>query len=429
MVLEGIAQRRNGSYCLLFYGVIYFLCKVKHSEMMYMDRVILHCDLNNFYASVECLYNPDLKSVPMAVGGSKENRHGIILAKNNIAKAAGVKTAETIWQAKRKCPDLVIVPPRHSLYREISGRVREIYKKYTNQIEAFGIDENWLDVTGSTRLFGTGEEIAYEIKERIKNEIGITASVGVSFNKIFAKLGSDMKKPDAVTVISKENFKEKVWKLPVENLLYVGKVGASQLNKIGIYTIGELANTSADLLSKCFGKWGQEIWIYANGLDDSPVAFMDDEEPLKSISNSITTAKDLSNNYEVKLILYQLAESVGYRLRKHGLKGKTIQITIKDSKFKTIDRQITLSEYTDVTADIAKYAYELFLKSWDWNKNIRLLGIRVTNFLRDDECEQITFFNDEHREKQQKLDQCLDKIRDKYGQKSVQRALLINDKN
>lgn len=392
-----------------------------------MERIILHCDLNNFYASVECLYNPTLKSVPMAVGGNEESRHGIILAKNSLAKAAGVKTAETIWQAKRKCPNLVIVPPRHSLYHEISEQVREIYKRYTDRIEAFGIDENWLDVTGSTLLFGTGEKIAYEIKERIKNEIGITASVGVSFNKIFAKLGSDMKKPDAVTVITKENFKEKVWSLSVENLLYIGKASVEQLNKIGIFTIGELAAAPASVLYSHFGKWGQDMWYYANGLDNSPVASIEDKEQLKSVGNSITTAQDLANNEDVKIVLYELAESVGWRLRQHGLKGKTIQITIKDSTLKSIERQVTLSDYTDVTAEIAHWAYKIFLKEWNWNKKVRLLGIRVTNFAGD-ECEQLTLFQDKKHDKQRKLDKCLDNIRSKYGEDAVQRALFINHK-
>ena len=236
-----------------------------------MDRVILHCDMNSFYASVECLYNPSIRNKPVAVGGSVEKRNGIILAKNDVAKRFGVKTGDALWQARQKCPNLVIVPPDFKKYIKLSRLAVEIYNSYTNLVEGFGLDECWLDVTGSTHLFGSGEEIAEAIRQRVKTELGITCSIGVSFNKIFAKLGSDMKKPDAITVITKDNYKSTVWPLPVEDLLFVGRATKQKLNRYGIKTIGDLACSNLSFLETLLGKWGSYLWGYANGLDASTV--------------------------------------------------------------------------------------------------------------------------------------------------------------
>ncbi|MCC8169630.1 MAG: DNA polymerase IV [Oscillospiraceae bacterium] len=236
-----------------------------------MDRTILHCDCNGFFASVECALNPKLKNVPMAVGGDPESRHGIILGKNELAKPFNIMTAETIWQAKQKCPELVIVPPHHDVYRRYSKRINDIYKQYTDLVEPFGIDESWLDVTGSRRLFGDGKTIADELRARIKEEIGLTSSECVSFNKVFAKLGSDYKKPDATTVFSRENWRELIFPLPAKDLLYVGKTTAGALSLMGINTIGELAAADKSSLEKRLGKAGTMLYTYANGLDDSPV--------------------------------------------------------------------------------------------------------------------------------------------------------------
>ena len=253
-----------------------------------MQRVILHCDMNNFYASVECMLNPELKNKPVAVCGSVEERHGIVLAKNYAAKAFGVSTGEAIWQAKQKCQDLVIVEPHYEQYMKFSKLAREIYGRYTDQIEPYGMDECWLDVTGSGCM-GTGFEIADEIRRTVKFELGLTISAGVSFNKIFAKLGSDMKKPDAITCIEADSFREKIWCLPASDLLGVGRATEKVLSGYGIHTIGELAATSDDFLKCRLGKNGLAIKKYANGLDDSPVMLSDYVSPVKSIGHGITT--------------------------------------------------------------------------------------------------------------------------------------------
>lgn len=397
-------------------------------EAVIMDRVILHSDLNNFYASVECLYNPQLRDKPVAVAGAQASRHGIILAKNYIAKAAGVKTGEAIWEAKSKCPGLVIVSPNYYLYLTFSRKARAIYERYTNQVEPYGIDESWLDVTGSTLLFGSGEKIAHEIKDAIKDELGITASVGVSYNKIFAKLASDMQKPDAVTVVTGDDYRDKVWKLPVEDLLYVGPATQKKLNRVAIRTIGDLANAQPLFLKKYLGVWGQYLYAFANGYDDAPVHAAGFDSIIKSIGNSMTTPRDLRTNEDVKVLIYALADSVGERLRKHNLKGSTIQISIKDNELKFMEKQAPLLRPTYTTVDIAQKAYEIFLKGWNWSKSIRALGVRAVNLSTADTGIQLSFLEDESRRiKKEILDHSIDKIRGRFGHYSVQRALMLLD--
>ena len=293
-----------------------------------MARVILHCDCNSFFASVETVLNPAYRSVPMAVCGSVEARHGIVLAKNELAKKYGIQTAETVYSAKRKCPGLVIAEPHHGEYMKFSRRVNEIYARYTDLIEPFGIDESWLDVTASQKLFGTGEEIANRIREDVKREIGITVSVGVSFNKVFAKLGSDYKKPDAVTVISEENFKDIVYPLPVSDLLFVGKKTAETLRTMGVRTIGQLATVSESVLKNKFGRGGEMLYKYSRGLDDSPVS--PEREEAKSVGNGFTFRHDLVTREECRIGIDFLSEEIGRRLRAKGLKCATVQLTIKD---------------------------------------------------------------------------------------------------
>jgi DNA polymerase IV len=393
-----------------------------------MKRVILHSDLNNFYASVECLYNPEIRDKPVAVCGSQSTRHGIVLAKNRIAKVFGVKAGDAIWEAKSKCPGLVVVKPNYMQYLKFSILARRIYENYTNLIEAFGIDENWLDVTESTKLFGTGEEIANEIRKRIESELGITASIGVSYNKIFSKLGSDMKKPDATTVITEENFKEKVWCLPVEDLLYVGPSTYRKLHNIGVCTIGDLANAPLKYLIKQFGLWGETLWIFANGFDETPVTKLDFQPGIKGVGNSLTTPRNLGCNEDVKILIYVLADSVGERLRRHNLKGKTVQVYLRSSDLTFIERQAQLPVHTHVSSEIAEKAYSIFLDSWDWSKTIRTLGVRVTGIVTADTCLQLTFFDEEKRMKRELLERSIDDIRSRFGHYSVQRALLLKDK-
>ena len=290
----------------------------RRKEAKAVDRVILHIDMNNFYASVETLYDPSLKDIPMAVGGDKERRHGIVLAKNMLAKAKGVKTAEALWEAERKCPGIKFVPPHFERYAKYSRLAKEIYMQYTDMVESFGLDECWLDVTGSRRLFGSGREIAEEIRARVKDELGLTVSIGVSFNKIFAKLGSDYKKPDAVTEFTRENFKELVWPLPAADLLFVGKSTQEALRKYGIYTIGGAAKADRKLLKRLFGKAGEQLSMYANGEDRSPVRRVNEHEEVKSIGNSTTAVHDLKDDGEIRAELYMLSESVAQRLREKG---------------------------------------------------------------------------------------------------------------
>lgn len=394
-----------------------------------MERTILHCDMNNFYASVECLYRPELRGKPVAVGGDVEQRHGIILAKNYPAKACGIKTGEAIWQARQKCPGLVILPPNYRRYLRFSRCAREIYTDYTDQIEPFGLDEAWLDVSASTNLYGSGEEIANEIRNRIKDELGITASVGVSWNKIFAKLGSDYKKPDATTVISRENFRELVWPLPVGDLLYVGPATNKKLALKGIHTIGELAQTSLDGLQYWFGKWGDILYAFANGLDRSPVAQMGAEAMIKSIGNSTTTPRDLENNEDVSVTLLVLCESVAVRLRELGLECQTVEISVRDNDLYTFTRQRKQPRPTNLAMELHRAAMELFHDHYRWQKPIRSIGVRGCGLCAAGGNIQLSILDDEgRRDKKIRIETAMDDIRRRFGNLSVQRALQLTDR-
>lgn len=392
-----------------------------------MERVILHSDLNNFYASVECLYNPNIRNKPVVVGGDVEARHGIILAKNYIAKNFGIATGEAIWQAKQKCRDLVVVPPNFGRYLKYSQLARDIYSSYSDQIESFGLDECWIDITASSKLFGSGKKVADEIRDRIKFEMGVTASVGVSYNKIFAKLGSDMKKPDATTEITKDNFREVVWKLPVQELLYVGRSTHKKLNKYGIKTIGDLANTDVKYLQYWLGKCGFTLWTFANGLDDSVVANVGATSLIKSIGNSTTTPRDLVNDEDVKITIYVLAESVAERLRKHDFVSKTIQIYIRDNQLCSFERQGKLEISTSNSDMIANKALELFRANYRWDKPIRSIGVRACNLELAGNI-QMSFMPDLVKaQKTDSVEKAIDDIRRRFGHYSIQRGMMLND--
>ncbi|MHB1483220.1 MAG: DNA polymerase IV [Saccharofermentanales bacterium] len=396
------------------------------------DRIILHCDLNNFYASVECLFHPEFKGLPVAVGGSVEKRHGIILAKNQLAKSFGIKTAEPIWQAKAKCPNLVLIPPDMSKYVRYSEMVRDIYERFTDIIEPFGIDECWLDITGSTLLIGDGDYIAEKIRETVRTELGLTVSVGVSWNKIFAKLGSDMKKPDATTLITRENYKEMVWPLPVEDLLFVGRKTAYQLKRIGINTIGKLAVLDEAFLRKQFGKWGGTLWAFANGMDASPVEKNWADVKAKGIGNSMTTPHDINSYEDAKAVFVLLAESVARRLRESGLRGRTIAISLRDCDLESIERQRGVESATCVSGDLIAAAMRLLRENWHpgQSKPLRSMGIRVTNMEGADAPVQLSFFNSFHNtEKSENIEKAIDQIREKFGDDSVMRALLLKKEN
>lgn len=391
------------------------------------QRTILHVDLNSFYASVEALYHPEFRNKPLAVGGDAEARHGIVLAKNNLAKAAGVKTGDVLWQARQKCPGLVVLPADFRKYLRFSRLARAIYADYTDQIESFGIDECWLDVTGSVHLFGSGQEIADTIRRRFREELGITASAGVSWNKIFAKLGSDMKKPDATTVITPENYRELVWPLPVGELLYVGRSTRNKLKNRAIFTIGDLANRDVKLLRLLLGVWGDTLWSFANGFDTAPVRQNGEESIVKSVGNSTTTVRDLANNEDVKMIIYVLAESVAGRLRKHGLKCTTVSISVRDKELYSFERQGKLTGPTFLSGDIARKAMDLFLANYRWDKPIRSVGVRGADLVTADGHEQINLFTGS-KERIEALEVSIDGLRKRFGQYSIQRCSILQDR-
>ena len=387
-----------------------------------MERTILHCDCNSFFASVETALNPSYRNVPMAVCGSQEDRHGIVLAKNEEAKKYGIKTAETVYSAKKKCPSLVIASPHYDQYEKYSKMVNAIYAEYTDKVEPFGIDESWLDVTASRRVFGTGEEIAELIRQRVKNELGITVSIGVSFNKVFAKLGSDYKKPDAITVISKDNFKQIVYPLPASDLLFVGRRTTEELLKIGIKTIGELANTSKDMLKHKFGKMGEMLYQYANGLDDSPVA-ADENHEVKSISNGFTFKHDLVSRKDCQIDIEFLCEEIGAKLRSKSLKCNTVAITIKDTRLKTIQRQRQLENASDISREISSLAYEILCDEWSENIPIRMLTVSVSGLVDSSSSfTQLDLFSNTDglsRDKDKKREETVDAIRKRFGTTSI----------
>ena len=387
-----------------------------------MDRIILHCDLNCFYASVELLSHPDLRDVPMAVCGDPQSRHGIILAKNEPAKKFGVQTAETIWQAKKKCPDLVLLPPHHDLYREYSRKVNAIYDEYTDLVEPFGIDESWLDVTHTLHLFGgDARALADALRERMKRQLGLTLSVGVSFNKVFAKLGSDYKKPDATTVISRENWNELVWPLPVGDLLYVGGAARKLLKQYGITTIGQLAACKLEMLETLMGKMGLQLYDYANGLDRDPVRSRYDAEPVKSVGNGTTFPQNLTTREQVHAGIAMLADSVATRLRHAGLYAGGVQVTVRDPQFHDRSRQRQLSAPTHLIRDLTDNAMELVYELWKPPSPIRALTVTAIHLVQEGEAyEQVDLFTPaSNKEKQEKLEGAMEQIRKKFGTDSI----------
>ena len=388
-----------------------------------MDSIILHCDCNNFFASVECVYRPELRDVPMAVCGDPKNRHGIVLAKNQLAKQCGIVTAETVWQAKRKCPELVLVPPRHDRYEEFSKRINAIYCEYTDRVEPFSVDESWLDVTGSTRLFGDGVSIADALRRRVREEVGVTISVGVSFNKLFAKMGSDYKKPDATTAITRENYREILYPMPVENFMFVGHSAAATLRRMGITTIGELAATERALLLSALGKLGGTLYDSANGLDRDPVRRFDDKREVKSVGNGRTFPHDLSSAEELRNGLLYVTEPVTARLRAHDLFCQSVQLTVKYPSLKVVTRQKTLSHPTRLTSELLNGAWSLLQECWQSGTPVRSLTVTAGKLTRDVD-EQLCLFEDEapeNRERLEQLEDTVDKLRQKYGTASVRR--------
>lgn len=393
------------------------------------DRVILHCDMNGFFASVELLEHPELKDRPMAVCGDPNNRHGIILAKNQIAKEYGVVTAETIWKAKQKCPDLQLVRPHMSKYKHYCTLINEIYQRFTDMVEPFSIDESWLDVTASQKLFGSGKEIADAIRETVKSELGLTLSAGVSFNKIFAKMGSEYKKPDATTEITRDNYKELLWPLPCIEFFGVGKATADRLNHLGIHTIGDIATAPKELLIAHFGKHGNVMWEHANGMDESSVSLYSDRDPIKSVGNGITFKRDLLSERDIAVAVKGLSDTVAGRLRKYGLKACGIKVDIKDPYFKVISRQTQLFSPTWLASEISRASLEIINSSWKKGSPIRMLTITGINLTDDVDQEQLSLFGDDptKKERTEKVEFTMDAVRQKFGTDSIGFASVMSN--
>lgn len=387
-----------------------------------MERKILHSDANAFYASVECVLNPDLKGKAVAVCGSQEERHGIVLAKSELAKRAGIKTGMTNWQAKRLCSELVIVPPRHDIYAKFSEALHEIYIRYTDYVEPFGLDECWLDVTRSSRA---PYDIAESIRQTVKGELGLTVSVGVSFNKVFAKLGSDMKKPDAVTVITRDNFKDTVWKLPCSDMIYCGKATTEKLKKLGVRTIGELARFPQDVLLKVFGKNGGKLWQYANGMDNDPVARYDTCEQAKSVGHGVTCVADLVNAEEAGTVIVSLTQEIGQKLRKMRLRARGVQVTVRDKDLSFESWQAQLEAPTQSAAVLAAAGSELLKKRYAWRKPIRALTVSAIRLESVDKPDQLSLFQTD--DKRERVENTLDEIRSKFGDGAIRPATLLGE--
>lgn len=392
------------------------------------EKIILHSDLNCFYASVEMMLNPALRGKAVAVCGATEERHGIVLAKSEAAKKVGVKTGMVNWEAKQLCPDLIMVPPHYEQYLKYSKLARAIYQRYTDQVEPYGMDECWLDITGSQRICGNGMEAAEDIRRTMKQELGLTVSIGVSYNKIFAKLGSDMKKPDAITEITKENFKEKVWPLPASDLLYVGRATTAKLARYGIYTIGDIAAANPDFLHGILGVNGLAIWKYATGRDDSRVMHKDFVSPVKSVGHGITCYADLETPEEVWKVILELSQDIGHKLRLHELSATGVQISIRGNDLGSRQFQAKLSHSTQIPIVIVRKARDLFELNYSWATPVRAVCVRAINLVPQGQPEQIDLFTDvSYLDRLNKLDLAIEEIRRRFGKRAVYSACLMGD--
>lgn len=388
------------------------------------DRAILHSDANCFYASVEMALNPELRGKAIAVCGSMADRHGIVLAKSELAKKAGVKTGMVTWEAKQKCPNLIVVPPHYDYYVKYSKLLREIYARYTDMIEPFGMDECWLDVTHSPM---SPMEIAECIGREVKDELALTVSIGVSFNKVFAKLGSDMKKPDAITEITRDNFKEKVWPLPCSELLYCGRATTQKLESIGVQTVGQLACLSTDILKHKLGKNGIMLWNYANGFDTSRVAHETYSAPAKSVGHGITCTDDLTTVNEAEKVIFALAQDIGYKLRSMGLRAKGVHLSVRDNALHTVGWQTTLATSTQDELTVATEACKILRSNYYWQRNVRSLTVTAINLESADEEIQMSFMDSPVNEKREALTRAIDEIHELFGKSSLVPALILDE--
>jgi DNA polymerase-4 len=385
-----------------------------------MERIIIHSDMNSCYASIECSLNPELKGKPVAVGGSVEDRHGIILAKTAEAKKFGVTTGEAIWQAQRKCPELIVVPPHFDIYSKYSSLAKDIYRRYTDKIEPMGLDEAWCDITGSILLFGSVQNITDGIRDTFKSELGITVSIGVSYNKIFAKLGSDLAGIDEVVTITKENYKDVVWPLSVGSIMGVGRNTAKKLKGYGINTVGDLARIDSDWLKLTFGVVGVDMWKYANGYDNSRVMPDGYEREVKSIGHGVTCREDLVSDEEVWLAFLRLSQDVSRRLKKEKLSATAVQISVRDTFLMTRQFQCETEYPTQSAMDISKTALRLFKENYPWLSNVRALSVRAINLCDENAPVQLDLTGEyKNHDRQKLIDDTALALTEKFGKDAI----------
>lgn len=393
-----------------------------------MERAILHSDLNCFYASVEMMLDPSLRGKAVAVCGSTEDRHGIVLAKSEKAKKAGVKTGMVNWEARQLCKDLIVVPPQYDQYLKYSKLTQAIYQRYTDLIEPFGMDECWLDVTGSRFVCGDAMTIAEDIRRSVREELGLTVSIGVSYNKIFAKLGSDMKKPDAITEISSENYQEKVWPLDCSEMIYCGRATTAKLGKYGIRTIGDVAHTDPEFLRRQLGVNGLALWRYANGTDTSRVMHKDFVSPVKSVGHGITCVSDLENEEEVWKVILALCQDVGHRLRLHELSARGVQIAVRGNDLLGSQFQCKLPFKTQLPSEIGAAAFRLFQERYHWGSKVRAVTVRAIDLVPQNEADQLSLFVDAERlTRREKLEDAIEELRGRFGKHAITYGILLGD--
>lgn len=390
------------------------------------ERVILHCDINHCYAQIEEMKCPELRKVAMAVGGHEESRHGIILTKNDIAKKYGLRTGESLREAYKKCPHLLIIHPHYEDYLYYTEKVKNIYREYSDRVENFGLDEAWIDCTESLSLFGSAREIAKKIQKRVLEEVGLTVSIGISYNKIFAKLGSDLIKPSGLVEITKENYKEKIWFLPASEMLGVGRSTMLKLEMLGIKTIGDLARFNLEALKRNLGKIGEVLWLFANGDDQSEVAFCDSAEDIKSIGNGITAPRDICSFEEAKVIFYVLCESVAERAKEKGLAGKCISIQLRDKHLKSFSRQMKLEKATNLCEQMMPVILRLLKSHYDFSIPLRSLSVTLSALQAEKKEIQMSLFQEEDKiEKVRRLEKAVEEIRLAYGFESIKRCSML----
>lgn len=391
-------------------------------------RAILHSDQNSYYASVEMMLNPSLRGKAVAVCGATEERHGIVLAKSEKAKKCGVKTGMVNWEARQLCPDLVLVPPHYDQYLKYSKLAQNIYQRYTDLIEPFGMDECWLDVTDSRWSGGEPMAIAERIRRSVREELGLTVSIGVSFNKVFAKLGSDMKKPDAITEITPENYREKVWPLPASDMIYCGRATTAKLAKYGIHTIGDIATTDPEFFQRLMGVNGLALWRYASGTDTSRVMHKDYAAPIKSIGHGITCVADLVDEEEVWKVIFELAQDVGHRLRVHGLAARGVELWVRGNDLMGAQYRGHLPVLTQLPSEIAVGAFKLFREKYSWATKVRAVTVRATSLVPQATPDQLSLFVDAQRlERRERLQNAVEAVRERYGKKALTYAVLMGN--